>query len=133
MDVTMLMSFCWCHSVDVILLMSLCWCLRWMSLCWCHPLLISISFYWYHSENFTVLMSLCWCLDVNVTMLMSICWYHSINNRICEWATIVFVCLKGWLIHLRIWPKQLGPSSLNYQLEASKLVAPFLLVVPTTE
>ena len=28
--------------------------------------------------------------------------------------------------------KQLGTSSLNYQLEASKLVALFLLVVPTT-
>ena len=40
--------------------------------------------------------------------------------------------LKGWLILLKIWQKQLGDSSLNYQLETSKLVAPFLLVVPTT-
>ena len=53
--------------------------------------------------------------------MMSICWYHSIYNKICEWATLFFVCLKGWLIHLKIWPKQFRPSSLNYQLEVGKV------------
>ena len=64
-DVNLLMSFCWCHSVDV----------HWDKL---------ISLYWYHSKNFTLWTSLCWCLFIDVTLLMTILWRHSINNKICE-------------------------------------------------
>ena len=64
-DVNLLMSFCWCHSVDV----------HWDKL---------ISLYWYHSKNYTLWTSLCWCFFIDVTLLMSILWCHSINNKIWE-------------------------------------------------
>ena len=71
--VTLLMSFCWCHSVDIH--------------CECH------------FENWTLLVSLCLCLFIDVTLLMSIFWCHSINNKICEWATIVILVWRDdWSI-----------------------------------
>ena len=70
-DVTLLMSLCWFHSVDVTLLMSLCWC---------------------HSVDVTLLMSLCWCHSVDVTLLMSLCWCHSVDV-----TPLVEISFTSWL------------------------------------
>ena len=114
---TLLMSFWWFHSVDVH--------------CECHFVDVTLSnlIGWFHLIDITLkfLPCLCHffylCHSVDVNLLMSLYLQKALwmsNN------------LKGWLIHLKVWQKQLRPSSLNYQLEASKPVVPFLLVVPTT-
>ena len=43
----------------------------------------------------------------------------------------VCICVR-WLMHIKIWQKQLSPSSQPNAPEASKLVISQLLVVPTT-
>ena len=86
-DVTLLMSFCWCHSVDVH--------------CECHFVDVTLPKLksWFHFIDIPRLMSLCWCLFIDVTLLMSTCWWHSINNKICEWATIlILVWRDDWYI-----------------------------------
>ena len=120
-DVTLLMSFCWCHSGDLY--------------CWCHFVNGTIlkAMCWFHFVYVILTISLCSSLFVDFTFLMSLCWCQSdvvilLSRRMSNNCNFNW---KRWQIHLNIWQKQLGLSSLNYQLEASKPVAPLLLVVPT--
>ena len=86
-DVTQLMSFCWCHSVDVH--------------CECHFVDVTLPklksrFYFI---DISLKISTGWCHFVNVSLLMSICLHHSINNKIYEWETnVVLVWTNGWCI-----------------------------------
>ena len=61
-DVTLLMSFCWCHSVDV----------------HCEYHFVDVTLYrlisWFHFIDITLKISL-----VDVTLLMSLYWCHAIN------------------------------------------------------
>ena len=83
-NVTLLMSYCWCHSGDV-------HCGVWMSLCGYHAIKVNLlnSLCSCLSEIITQLMSLSWCHFIDVTLLVSICWCHSINKKMYVWATIV--------------------------------------------
>ena len=92
-DVTLLMSFCWCHSANV----------------HCEYHFVDVTLYKLinkvHFIDTTLkvsvypFMSVGWCLFIEVMLLMSICCCHSINNKICEWTTIVIlVWSNDWYI-----------------------------------
>jgi hypothetical protein len=66
-DVTLLMSFCWCHSVDIH--------------CECNFVDDTLSklISWFHFIDIILKMSLCWCNLVDVSLLMSLCWCQSVD------------------------------------------------------
>ena len=66
-DVTLLMSFCWCHSVDV----------------HCEYNFVDVTLYklisWFHLIYIILKISLCWCHFVDVSWLISRCWCQSVD------------------------------------------------------
>ena len=66
-NITLLMSFSWCHSVDV----------HWE----CHFVDVTLSklISWFHFIDITLKISLCWCHFVDVSLLMSLCWCQSVD------------------------------------------------------
>ena len=104
-DVTLFMSFCWCHSGDFY-----CWChfvdgtllkIR----CWFHfvYVILKISLYWCPFVDFSFLMSRCGCQSVDVTLLSRR--YVNSNNCNFNW--------KRWLMHLKICQKHLPLGTTN--------------------
>ena len=66
-DVTLLMSFCWCHSDDVH--------------CECHLFDVTLSKFisWFHFIDINLKISLYWCHFIDVSLLMSLCWCQSVD------------------------------------------------------
>ena len=64
-DVSLLMSFCWCHSVDVHY----------------EYYFVDVTLYsvisWFHFIYSNLKISLCWCHFFDVSFLMSRCWSQS--------------------------------------------------------
>ena len=71
------------------------------------------------SDSVWMFVCLCVCMFRCVCVYLNMC-------------ALVYVCVR-WLMHLKVWQKQLSPSCQHNPLEASKFViSQQLLVVPTT-